>query len=169
MIHGDNPFVEAPEHRDPVRRFRGRLAAPVTIVTAALGDQRAGLTVSSLNVIEGDPGLIQLVIGPTADLWDLAADSGAFVVHILGDEERHLAEVFAGLRPSPGGLFAGLELIESGHGPLIARLANRAGCRFVERYEAGHSGVILGEIEEVDTAGIEDPLVYFRGGFRSLA
>ena len=33
MIHDENPFIDSPDQRDPIRRFRGRLTAPVTIVT----------------------------------------------------------------------------------------------------------------------------------------
>lgn len=168
MIHDENPFVDSPDQRDPVRRFRGRLAAPVTLVTAGSGAEATGLTVSSLNVVEGDPGVVQLVVGPTTDLWDVAKESAAFVIHILGKSDRHLAEVFAGLRPSPGGVFAGLELTPSEHGPVIDRLANRAYCRFLDRYELGYSGIVTGEIEAVDAAGLTDPLLYFRGSYRSL-
>lgn len=168
MIHDENPFVDEPDLRDPVRRYRGRLAAPVTVVTSGSADDRTGLTVSSLNVIEGEPGIIQIVIGPTTDLWTVTRSSGAFVVHILESGDRHLAEVFAGLRPSPGGVFAGLDLIDSDHGPIIVRLANRAFCRFVERHELGYSGIVTGEIEAIETVGLDDPLVHFRGGYRSL-
>lgn len=168
MIHEENPFVDAPDQRDPVRRFRGRLAAPVTVVTSGTGGDRAGLTVSSLNVVEGEPGVAQLVVGPTTDLWDTAAQSGTFVVHILEEGDRHLAEVFAGLRPSPGGIFAGLDLSQSGYGPVIDRLANRAYCRFRDRYELGHSGIVTGEVEEVEAATLTDPLIFYRGNYRTL-
>lgn len=168
MIHDENPFVDAPDHRDPVRRFRGRLASPVTVVTAGNGPEQTGLTVSSLNVLEGEPGVTQLVVGPTSDLWDVTKRSGAFVIHILGSGDRHLAEVFAGLRPSPGGVFAGLDLRASDHGPVIDRLANRAYCRFLDRYELGYSGIVTGEIEAVEADSLTDPLIYFRGTYRTL-
>lgn len=168
MIHDENPFLDAPDQRDPVRRFRGRLAAPVTVVTAGSGADQTGLTVSSLNVVEGEPGVAHLVVGPTADLWDAAEDFGSFVVHILEAGDRHLAEVFAGLRPSPGGIFAGLDVTDSDFGPVIDRLGNRAYCRFVDRYELGYSGIVTGEIDEVETGGLTDPLIYFRGQYRSL-
>lgn len=168
MIHDENPFVDAPEQRDPVRRFRGRLASPVTIVTAGQGERQTGLTVSSLNVVEGNPGIAQLVVGPTSDLWDTSEESGAFVIHVLGDADRHLAEVFAGLRPSPGGIFANLELTQSDHGPVIDRLGNRAHCRFLDRYELGYSGIVTGEVELVESGGLTDPLIYFRGDYHSL-
>lgn len=160
--------MDAPDQRDPIRRFRGRLAAPVTVVTSGSGGKRTGLTVSSLNVIEGEPGMIQLVIGPTTDLWDVVIDTEAFVVHVLTDDDRHLAEVFAGLRPSPGGIFAGLELADTVHGPVIKSIANRAFCRFIERHELGYSGIVTGEIEQIEAVDFDEPLVYFRGAYRRL-
>lgn len=168
MIHDDHPFLGTPDQRDPIRRFRGRLIAPVTIVTAGSGDRRTGLTVSSLNVVEGEPGLVQLVVGPTSDLWETAALSGGFVVHVCREEDRHLAEVFAGLRPSPGGLFAGLELTDSDWGPAIDNLGVRAFCNFTEQREVGYAGVMSGEIHHLDVGELDNPLIYFRGGYRTL-
>ena len=55
-IHeGEHPFHPPEGERDPVRRMRGRLAAPVTIITAGDDVGRSGLTVSSLMLAEGDP------------------------------------------------------------------------------------------------------------------
>lgn len=168
MIHGDNPFVEAPDQRDPIRRFRGRLTAPVTIVTSGTGSDRTGLTVSSLNVVEGEPGVVQIVVGPTSDLWDVVARSRKFVVHICRSGDRALAEVFAGLRPSPGGVFAGLSVTETEFGPVIEMLGDRAYCTFTSQSEIGFSGVVTGEIDHIDVGDLVDPLVYFRGSYRGL-
>lgn len=168
MIHGDNPFSDSPDQRDPVRQFRGRLTAPVTIVTAGSTDNRTGLTVSSLLVVEGDPGSVQLVVGPTSDLWDAVAPQGRFLVHICHIADRALAEVFAGLRPNPGGPFAGLDTYDSDHGPVLERLPNRAYCTSIERVEFGYSGLVTGRIDRIETTTLTDPLVYFRGGYRSI-
>jgi len=168
MIHGDNPFVPDADQRDPVRRFRGRLASPVTIVTAGDGSQRAGLTVSSLNVIEGDPGSTQIVVGPTTELWSVAGDTGRFIIHVCRAADRHLTEVFAGIRPNPGGIFTGITVIASEWGPIIDDLGDRVYCSVRDRAEIGYSGVITGTIDRVDIADLADPLVYFRGRYRSL-
>lgn len=168
MIHDENPFVEPPEQRDPIRRLRGRLSSPVTIVTAGHGQRRTGLTVSSVLVVEGEPGLVQLVVGPTSDLWDTVELSGSFVVHVCSESDRHLAEVFAGLRPNPGGPFAGLEVRDSEWGPILDGLGDRALCRWLESTEVGYSGLVTGEIVSVDTGELVDPLVYFRGRYRAL-
>jgi 3-hydroxy-9,10-secoandrosta-1,3,5(10)-triene-9,17-dione monooxygenase reductase component len=168
VIHSDNPFVDDPDSRDPVRRFRGRLSAPVTIVTAGDDTDRTGLTVSSLMIVEGEPGRIELVVGPTTDLWEAAAGTGRFVVHVCSDEDRALTEVFAGLRPSPGGIFAGLEVSQTDWGPVIDPLTNRAYCSFGDRRELGYSGVISGTIDRVEVAELNRPLTYFRGKYHTL-
>lgn len=167
-IHSEHPFLPGPEERDPVRRFRGRLAAPVTIVTAGSGDRHTGLTVSSLMVVEGDPALIHVVVTPNSDLWDLVEETGAFVVHICREEHRRLADVFAGLRPSPGGMFAGIEVDDSDWGPVLKDLEDRLYCRLRTRTEAGYSGVVIGTVERVQVGTTTDPLVYFRGSYREL-
>jgi len=169
MIHAENPFAPDPADRDPARRFRGRLAAPVTIVTSGDADHRAGLTVSSLVVIEGEPGLVQLVVGPTADLWDVVASTGRFVVHVCRSEHRAMADVFAGLRPNPGGVFAGAEVSQSDWGPILDALGDRAYCALRDQTIVGYSGLVTGAIDMVETTDLNDPMLHFRGGYRRLA
>lgn len=167
-IHTEHPFMPDPEDRNQARRFRGRLVAPVTIVTAGGEDGRVGLTVSSLVVIEGDPPIVQLVVGPNSDLWDVVEESGRFVIHVCRREDNNTAEVFAGMRPSPGGVFAGSATEQSEWGPVLAGIANRAFCTFRRKEEIGYSGLVTGVIDEVDVTDLEGPLAYFRGRYRSL-
>lgn len=144
------------------------MSAPVTVFTSVDGGDRTGLTVSSLLVIEGEPGRVEAVIGPTTDLWDAVADTGRFVVHVCGERHRHLAEVFAGLRPSPGGTFAGLSVTDSEWGPVIDDVADRAFCSFESRREVGHTGLVTGQIDRVEVGDFTNPLAYFRGSYRTL-
>lgn len=148
-----------------MRRFRGRLVAPVTVITAGSGDARAGLTVSSLLVADGDPGRVWFLCGRNADLWDAVQASGAFVVHVLADGDRALADRFAGIRPSPGGPFAGLEVADGPHGPVIAALPTRAACEMVGVTDAGWYGLVEGRVAAVDLHDLTDPLAYFRGRY----
>ena len=170
MIHDDHPFLPDPGDRDPVRRLRGRLASPVTIITAGNGDaDRAGLTVSALAVVEGEPALIYAFVGTASDLWGVVSTTGRFVVHVLGEDQAHLADVFAGLRPSPGGTFITAPTIDSAWGPVISDVLDRAYCTVVTQEEVGFSGVVIGTIDRVEVSELTDPLVYFRAGYRSLS
>lgn len=168
MIHGDHPFVPPPSERDPVRRLRGRLAAPVTILTAGSGRDRTGLTVSSLILVEGETPAVQGVVGPTTDLWHRLGDTGRFVLHVCAERDRALADVFAGVRPNPGGPFAGLEVEDTVWGPEIAGIPHRAFCTVDDRTERGWTGVVTASVDRIEVGELTDPLVYFRGAYRGL-
>ena len=168
QIHHEHPFQTPADQREPARRLRGRLASPVTIWTAYGPDGPVGLTVSSIVVAEGKPSALMGLISPTTDLWDAIGDSKRFVVHILDDSRRELAERFAGLRPSPGGIFHGLVVQRGDHGPVLTDLKERAHCTLFDTIDAGYQRLVRGLIQEIEVAELVSPLVYFRGGFRSL-
>jgi len=167
-IHEEHPFATPPELRDPVRQLRGRLAAPVTIVTAGEPKERTGLTVSSLVVAEGEPPLVYFLLAPSTDLLDIVERTKRFVVHVCGSEHREVADVFAALRPSPGGLFAGRTVTESRYGPVIAGFGSLALCTLVDMREESFSTIISGRIDDVVLDELADPLLYFRGAYRTL-
>ena len=108
------------------------------------------------------------MVGPTTDLWHIAAENGHFVIHICRYEDRQTADVFAGLSPSPGGVFAGMAVTESQWGPVLTDLPDRAYCSFVSRDEVGWSGVVVGTIDQVEVSDLDDPMVHFRSGYRRL-
>jgi flavin reductase (DIM6/NTAB) family NADH-FMN oxidoreductase RutF len=167
-IHTDHPFLPDPEDRDQLRRFRSRLPVPVTIVTSGTPDTRAGLTVSSLLVTEGDPGEALLLVSPNTDLWDAVEETRRLVVHVCSPEDRGLAEVFAGRQPSPGGMFAGRTVSDGPWGPVLEDLPDRLSVSVTSVDSLGWSGIVRGRVDQVDLAGSADPLVYFRGRYRTL-
>lgn len=169
MVHSEHPFQPDPTDRDQARRFRGRLASGVTIVTAGADSDRTGLTVSSLLVVQGEPAEAHLVVGPTTDLWSAAAETGRFVIHICRSEDRHMADVFAGLWPAPGGLFAAVPSTQSEWGPVLTDLPDRAYCSFESRAEVGWSGLVVGRVDQVEVSALEDPIIHYRSGYRRLA
>lgn len=164
-IHDEHPFKTPMELRDPVRRFRGRLAAPVTLVTSGSGDRRTGLTVSSILVAEGEPSYVHFLCGTNTDLWDEIRSTGRFIVHILEGEHRDLSDRFAGIRPSPGGLFAGLDVRDTPYGPELPVLQSRAFCRYESHRDDPIHALVHGVIERVDLHNLREPLQYFRGEY----
>lgn len=167
-IHDEHPFAAPPGERDPARQLRGRLAAPVTIVTAGSADGRAGLTISSLVVAEGEPPMVYFLVGSTTDLFDVMEKTGRVVVHVCETRHRDLADVFAGLRPSPGGLFDGLDVVDSEWGPEIGGFGTRAYCSYEGGDEETYSVMAEATLDRVVVDGLDYPLVYFRGRYRSL-
>lgn len=167
-IHYENPFTTPPEQRAPARRLRGRFAAGVTIWTSGSPDERTGLTVSSMIVADGDPPEVAGIIGDMSALWDAINDTEAFVVHVLDATQRPLADIFAGLRPSPGGPFASIEVEDSDYGPVLPAVRTRAGCRLLDARPAGYGQLVRGEVRDLELGDMSTPLVLFRGAYRRL-
>lgn len=167
-IHDEHPFLAPVPERDPARRLRGRLAAPVTIITAGDEENKAGLTVSSLVIAEGDPARVYFLLSPTTDLSYAIDTSGRFVIHVCESRHRDLADVFAGLRPSPGGEFQGCDISYSSYGPVIGGFGSRADCSVADQVDETYSVLVAGTIDRTEFGEITDPLVYFRGRYRKL-
>jgi flavin reductase (DIM6/NTAB) family NADH-FMN oxidoreductase RutF len=137
-------------------------------MTAGQPGNRAGLTVSSVMIAEGEPSRLMTLVGDTTDLWFAIERSRSWVVHILGADDRELSDRFAGLRPSPGGPFSGLTVEETTWGPVVQTSGPRAYCRLEHTVGTGYHRLITGVIDRIDLHDLQDPLVYYRGKYRTL-
>jgi 3-hydroxy-9,10-secoandrosta-1,3,5(10)-triene-9,17-dione monooxygenase reductase component len=167
-VHRTDPFATPPEQRSIVRQLRGRFAMGVSVWTSGRDDARTGLTISSVLVAEGSPSIVAGLMNETTDLYESIHDTGGFVVHLLREQDRIIADRFAGLRPSPGGLFVGIDVEDGDRGPVMIAFPNRAHCRHVSTTRAGYQELVTGEIERIELDDLVDPLVYFRGRYREL-
>jgi 3-hydroxy-9,10-secoandrosta-1,3,5(10)-triene-9,17-dione monooxygenase reductase component len=162
------PFAVPPGRRDPARRWRGRLVAPVTVWTAGQLPGGAGLTVSSVLVAEGQPARLLGLIDPTSALWEAMQEAGGFVVHVLAAADRALAERFSEVRPPIRGPFERLQVAESPWGPVLGGSRPRAACRLAGSAPVGHGELVEGVIEQLELPDLEDPLVYLHGRYQSV-
>ncbi|MEV0715735.1 flavin reductase family protein [Asanoa sp. NPDC050611] len=161
-IHASDPFATPEGARSPIRRFRGRLASPVTLWTAP---GPAGFTVSSTLVVDGDPGRLLGVLDDESDLWTALSDAGRFAVAPLGPDHRQLADRFAGLMPAPGGLFQTGDWTQTAYGPVPADAGAWAGCRLDGAREFGWGLLVEATIEQVEIIGEVPPLIHYRGRY----
>jgi 3-hydroxy-9,10-secoandrosta-1,3,5(10)-triene-9,17-dione monooxygenase reductase component len=168
MSNVPDPFATPAELRDPARRLRGRLVAPVTVWTAGPPAAPVGLTISSALIAEGRPAAIVGLVNPTTDLWEVVRQTGTFVVHVLERRHRRLAELFAGRMPSPGGAFAALDARPTRWGPVLTDVPNRCCCRLEAIRRLGYQSLIEGAIEATDVGSLDEPLAYFQGRYRGL-
>jgi len=163
-IHSGHPFAD--ENPDPVRRLRGRLGGAVALLTAAGPERRAGLTVSSLMVANGEPARVLALVDPDSDLAEVAAAAGRVVVQLLSWPHRDLADAFAGVAPAPGGPFRMAEWEDTAWGPRLAAAATWAGTRVESAAPVGWSDLLTLVVEEVVVGDDEQPLVHRRGRYQ---
>jgi flavin reductase (DIM6/NTAB) family NADH-FMN oxidoreductase RutF len=168
-IHGDHPFLPPETGRSPVRRLRGRFGGGVSVWTTGVGRGRAGLTVSSMLVGDGDPGRVLGLLDPESELANALADTETFVVNILGWSDRGLADAFAGVAPAPGGVFTLGSWTDAEWGPVLDSALAWAGCRLVaeEMRAFGWSLLVEAIIEKVELREESDePLLHRRGRYQ---
>lgn len=167
MIHSHDPFATPESARSSARRLRGRFVGTVTLWTATTDAGPAGLTVSSCQLVDGDPGRVLGLIDNESDLWAAMTASGHFTVIPLHPGQQQLADRFAGQLPAPGGLFNQGEHWESTpYGPVIGD--TWAGCRFDSTRDFGWSQLVEATLVEVVLGEPQLPLIHHRGAYRQL-
>jgi flavin reductase (DIM6/NTAB) family NADH-FMN oxidoreductase RutF len=166
-LHYGDPWADPEEARDPVRRLRGRLPAGITIWTAgaATDGDWTGLTVSSMVLAQGSPARLAGLIGPESDLAETLEETGAFVVHVVDDRHRRLAQHFAGKLPAPE---VDLAVTASACGPVLVAVEDRLYCRVEQRRRFGWSLLIEAVVEGVELGPPAPGLAWHRGRFQRL-
>jgi flavin reductase (DIM6/NTAB) family NADH-FMN oxidoreductase RutF len=163
-IHDTHPFADPDP--DPVRRLRGRLGGTVSLVTTGEAADRAGLTVSSLMVANGEPARVLLLVDPDSDLADAVTGTGRAVVQLLSWSHRDLADAFAGIAPAPGGVFTLGSWEETEWGPRLEGTSAWAGVRLAgEARAVGWSLLVDTVVEHVEIGSESRPLVHRRGRY----
>jgi flavin reductase (DIM6/NTAB) family NADH-FMN oxidoreductase RutF len=160
-IHESHPFADPDP--DPARRLRGRLGGMATLWTAGHGADRAGLTLTSVLVVLGEPARVLGLVDPDSDLADAVAETGAAVVQLLAWSDRDLAEGFAGTAPAPGGVFQQAEFVDTDWGPRLGHATTWAGVRLEESREVGWSRLLTCVVEHLEVGEDVEPLMHRRG------
>lgn len=171
-IHGDHPFLPAAPDRDPIRRWRGRMPAPVSVWTTTLEGRSTGWTVSSFLLAEGRPPEVVGLVDEEADFADQLPRTGRFAVSLLAGPHRRVADVFAGLAPAPGGMFTAGGWRQGDWGPVLDDAVGWLGVT-VTAAEPDHAGwalLVRGVVEHTELAEPDERgvLCSFRGRYHAL-
>ncbi|MEW6284679.1 MAG: flavin reductase family protein [Chloroflexota bacterium] len=146
---------------ETLRRAMRAWTTGVTIVTAAHGGQRYGMTVNSFTSISLDPPLISVALRRLTHTYTLVEQSGEFAVTILSANQDNLSERFAGKIADIADRFAGVEterlLLEA---PLIKGGVAYFNCRVVQSIPVGENTLFIAEVIAAKGEGEGEPLVY---------
>ena len=164
-IHGEFPFPTG--EPNPVRQFRGRMPAPVSIWTAVTQGGAAGWTVSSFLVADGSPAMLVGLLDEDSDLAAALSPGAGVAVSLLGAQHRALADAFAQLAPAPGGAFRQGSWTDTSWGPVLSDSAGWLGARLTQEpaQHAGWALLVRAQIERVEIPPSEAVLAHFRGRY----
>ena len=149
------------------RRIMRHYPTGVTVVTALNGDGTPfGLTANSVTSVSLDPPLLLVCVSERSSSLGAILSSGAFAVNVLGSAAASTAKRFAEIDTDRR--FEGVPYtLEDGGSPILDDVVAWMSCSVYRTFEAGDHLILVGHVREADVSG-GDPLLFFRGRYRSL-
>ena len=153
------------------RAFRdalGHFATGIAVVSATPAEGVAmGLTINSFASVSLEPPLVLWSLDRGSDRFQPLMQVDRFGINILGQEHRDLSHRLS--RKGQSGLSPD-EIITGPNGVTLVRSAIASfECEVFQRIDAGDHVIFLGRVLGCDQVAHEEPLLYFRGAYRSLA
>lgn len=150
-----------PDHAN-ARAFRdalGNFATGVTVVTIATPDGPEGVTANSFASLSLAPPLVLWSPGKFSRRHDIFARAPFFNVHVLAEDQKHLADRFT----RGGAQFEGLSHQLTPEGvAAIPGVLSRFDCQLETAHDAGDHTLVIGRVLRVATAPGK-PLVFAQG------
>jgi len=152
------------------REFRnalGLFATGVAIATAADGELRAGITINSFASVSLSPPLVLFSAARTLNSIDIFDQAGGFAINVLDASQSRLSAQFARAGENK---WHGVDTAAGGHGGIVIRPSLVSfDCRLHAKCDGGDHLIFIGEVTAIVPGTADEPLLYFRGGYRDLA
>ncbi len=152
--------------KEEFRNALSRFPSGVTVVTTKDADGSwRGCTVGAFSPVSLEPPMVLVCVDKRAGSHNAFQETGAFVVHILAEENEVHSNQFASHSSDK---FNGIEY-RTGISdiPVIENALVALECRLAHAHEGGDHTIFVGEIERAE---IKDgnPLVYWHGDYHKL-
>ena len=157
--------------RSELRTALGMFATGITVVTAG-GAVPCGMTANSFTSVALDPPLILVCVVHEAAIHSAILAEQAFAVSILSTRQEQEARYFADHRRPRGD--REFDLVESTPGkhtgaPILDEALAWLECRLTAVYDGGDHSIFLGSVLGLGRDSGKEPLLFFGGGFHSMA
>ncbi len=156
-----------PIDKTELRRVMGHFPTGVTVVTTiSKAGKLYGLTANSFTSVSLVPPLVLVCVDKRADCYPCFEQSKCYTVNFLADDQEDISRRFATTGVDK---FEGVGYrIGANQAPILTGALAYLECKVVAAYEGGDHTIYLGEIEQAETREAK-PLLFYRGGYRSLA
>lgn len=159
----DTPDAPSTAGAARYRQVLGHFATGVTVVTAAIGREPAGLAVNSFTSVSLEPPLVAICVSTRSTTWPKIQASGTFCVNVLADDQEALCRVFAA-RGTDKFQGVGWKPAESG-APILNDVLAWIDCAVVAEHPGGDHVIVIGEVRDLAVMREGLPLVFYRGGY----
>jgi 3-hydroxy-9,10-secoandrosta-1,3,5(10)-triene-9,17-dione monooxygenase reductase component len=149
------------------RTVLGHFATGVTVVTGRGDDGPLGLAATAFSSVSLDPPLVLLCMARTSSTWPKIRRSGSFAVNFLSERQEEVSRRFGG---RGGDRFAGLGWKPGDTGsPVFSDALAFVECTIEAEYAAGDHVIVVGRVVDLGVIQEGRPLIFWRGGYGSLA
>jgi 3-hydroxy-9,10-secoandrosta-1,3,5(10)-triene-9,17-dione monooxygenase reductase component len=164
------PIPSDPESAARARKFRdvlGLFASGVTVVTSMADGAPVGMTCQSFSSVSLEPPLVMFCPAKTSRAWPLMQRAGFFCVNFLSVEQSEISQAMA---TKGNDKYDGIAWRPAATGaPLLEGVIGFVDCTVHSVHEAGDHYVVLGRVRELGYGEDGQPLLYFRGGYDTVA
>ncbi len=150
------------------RQVMGHFATGVAIVTCSGPDGPAGLTTNAVTSVSLDPLLLLVCFDNASRTLVAVRHARRFAVNVLRAGQEDLAAVFASKRVGPE-KFKAVTHADAHGVPVIDGALAWLACDLRELHPGGDHTIGIGAVTHMDADPGGEPLVWFRGTYRSVA
>ena len=146
------------------------LAGGVSVITTGRGEDRTGLTVTSLSSLSAEPPTVMFGLNLSSSAYPVLARHRSFGVNFLTAAQKQVADRFAGRGGEKGpARYAEAEWSEGRTGaPLLAGALAALDCELEELIERHSHAIVIGRVREVRLGSNDAALLYWRGDYERL-
>ena len=155
--------VESAAYRTAI----GHFATGVTVVTSLGPGGPAGLTTNAVCSLSLDPLLMVVCLERNSRTLATVRDSGRLAVNVLAQDQQPVAVAFSTKVPHPE-KFEGVGWRESDGVPVLDGVVAWVAGEVRELLPGGDHEIAITAVTSFEAPGGE-PLLFFRGGYHSLA
>jgi len=147
-----------------------RLVGGVSVITAGVGNDISGMTVTSVSSLSVDPPSLIVSVNRASSSWPLLKQHRYLGVNILNADQADIAERFAGKDGLKGAeRFAGAEWIERASGArLLAAALAAIECEAEDIIERHSHAIIIGRVLHVELSADDAALAYWQGNYVAI-
>jgi flavin reductase (DIM6/NTAB) family NADH-FMN oxidoreductase RutF len=153
---GGGGMVKANEFKEGMRS----LIAGVTIITTGMGDNRRGLTATSVTSLSVEPPTLIACVNRASSAHSVIHHSGIFAVNLLGVDQVALAKTFAAPATAQERFAAGTwETLQTG-APILAGSAASFDCEVHAAHTVSTHTIFIGRVVAIRVSPEVAPLAY---------
>jgi flavin reductase (DIM6/NTAB) family NADH-FMN oxidoreductase RutF len=161
-----DPEASSGDFRNAMRRLTGG----VSVITAGIGWDISGMTVTSASSLSVDPPALIVSINREASSWPLVRRYGFFGVNILTSDQIDIAERFTGKDGLKGAeRFAGAHWTTRVSGvPLLTDALAVIDCEVEDMIERHSHAIVIGRVLDVAVSTRTAALAYWQGRYVAI-